>query len=202
MFISFEGIEGSGKTTQIRLLCDALKQSGKDVVMSKEPGGTAFGSVIRSLLLDPNQTFNHSHTELMLFYADRLEHVSGVIRPALDRGAVAVVDRYMDSTYAYQCFGRGVSKEIVTTLNTLVGVIPDITILCDLSVEEGLKRAKARAGLDRFEQETVDFHDRVRAGFLEKATQEPNRIRVVSVAQRSIEDIHEEIMQIIKEKLR
>ena len=200
MFISFEGIEGSGKTTQIRLLYDTFVKAGKEVVVSKEPGGTPFGSVIRSMLLDPNQTFHHSHTELMLFYADRLEHVAAVIRPALNRGAIVLIDRYADSTYAYQCCGRGISKENVDTLNAFVGLMPDVTILCDLPVEEGLKRAKARAGLDRFEQETMAFHERVRAGYLEKYEQEPKRICKVSVSERSIDDIHQEIIAIMKEK--
>ena len=200
MFISFEGIEGSGKTTQIRLLYEWLIKEGNDVIISKEPGGTAVGSVIRSLLLDPDHVFYHSHSELLLFYADRLEHVASVIRPALVRHAVVLVDRYADSTYAYQCCGRGISKDTVCDMNTLVDLIPDLTILCDLPVEEGLNRAKARAGLDRFEQETVAFHERVRAGYLEKAEQEPDRIHVVSVSKRSIESIHHEIVALVKEK--
>lgn len=199
MFITFEGIEGSGKTTQIHLLHDHLKQMGRQVVVSKEPGGTPIGLKLRQLLLDPNHVFMHPQSELLLFYADRLEHISGVISPALTRGDVVLVDRYVDSTYAYQCGGRGISDSIVQGLNALVGVMPTLTILLDLTVEEGLQRAKNRAGLDRFEQEDLAFHERVRNGYLEREKAEPNRIRRIACTGKNSHDVHHAVLEIVKE---
>lgn len=199
MFITFEGIEGSGKTTQIRLLYEYLIQSGRKVLHSKEPGGTPFGLTMRQILLNPEQKFHHLYSELLLFYADRLEHIAQVVRPTLASGGIVLVDRYIDSTYAYQCGGRGLSKQVVETLNALVDTMPSLTLLCDLPVEEGLRRAKNRAGLDRFEQEDITFHTRVREGYLERATEDPTRIRTLVCADKSVSEIHQHILDIVKE---
>ncbi|MDA1353930.1 MAG: dTMP kinase [bacterium] len=182
LFISFEGVEGCGKSTQVEHLAAFLRSKGREVVVTKEPGGTPEGEVIRGLLLSPDYGFSHAKTEILLFTADRLEHVSRVVRPALERGAIVICDRYVDSTYAYQHAGRGLPESDVAFLIDMVGLLPDITVVLDLSVEQGLQRAKDRAALDRFEKEAIGFHERVRTGFLHRAKQAPDRMKVCDVA--------------------
>jgi len=183
MFITFEGIEGAGKTTQITALKDALTKQGKQVVVTREPGGTAFGVTIREMLLNPNTSFAHNDTELLLFFADRYEHVATVVKPALAQNKVVICDRFIDSTTAYQVGGRGRSQQFCDALSAPVNLTPDITFLLDLPVEEGLGRAKKRAQLDRFEKEEVAFHQRIRDSFLAIAKQEPNRVFIVDALQ-------------------
>ena len=178
-FITFEGVEGSGKTTQIQLAKDYFESRGREVLTTVEPGGTALGKKIRELLLDPDTELHHKYTELFLFTADRLEHVSQCIMPALLAGKIVLCDRYIDSTIAYQHGGRGVAKELVMQFVTMMNCMPDKTILFDIDPEQSLKRAKARATLDRFENEDMDFHRRIRASYLQEADEHPNRFEVI-----------------------
>ena len=157
MFITFEGIEGSGKTTQIQRLKVELEKRGHPVLCTKEPGGTALGLKIRQFLLDTKTDFQSQYTELLLFYIDRLEHIKQRVEPALEKGITVLCDRYIDSTIAYQVGGRGLKQQLVQTLSDLVNLTPDKTILLDLSPEEGLKRAEKRARLDRFEKESLEI---------------------------------------------
>lgn len=198
MFITFEGIEGSGKTTQMARLGDWLESQGKSVVLTKEPGGTELGMKIRKMILDPETKVHHNLTELMLFIGDRLEHIAQCIQPALDAGEVVICDRYSDSTYAYQRGGRNVPEQHIQDMNTLVGLKPDITFLLDLDIEEGLRRAKQRAALDRFEQEDMAFHQAVRNAYLEIAKKETERIHVIDVNNQSPDQVFESILPIIK----
>jgi dTMP kinase len=198
MFITFEGIEGSGKTTQMARLGEWFEAQGKTVVLTKEPGGTELGMKIRKMILDPETKVHHNLTELMLFIADRLEHVAQCIQPALDAGHIVICDRYSDSTYAYQRGGRQVPQVHIEHMNTLVGLSPDITFLLDLDIEEGLRRAKQRAALDRFEQEEKAFHEAVRAAYLEIAEKEHNRIQVIDVNHQSPDQVFDMILDRMK----
>lgn len=177
-FITFEGVEGSGKSTQAARLADALKRAGHEVVTTREPGGTELGRKLRSILLEDDAPAPDAETELLLYLADRAEHVSRLIRPALERGAIVICDRFSDSTLAYQGYGRGLDPEMVTKMDAFAraGLIPGRTILLDLPVEEGLTRARATGPADRLEQETIEFHRRVRHGFHEIAAAEPERV--------------------------
>lgn len=179
-FITFEGTEGVGKSTQIQALAAFLRQSGKSVHLTKEPGGTEFGKLIRSVILDKNTKFASPYTEIMLFIADRLEHVAQVVVPALESGTWVLCDRYIDSTIAYQIGGRAMPDHLIDTLQHLTPLMPDMTFLMDLPVEEGIERAKNRATLDRFEQENLNFHHRIRAKYLAIAAQDPERVKVIS----------------------
>lgn len=204
MFITFEGIEGSGKSSQIRLLADVLVAQGSRVVVTREPGGTLIGDHIRTILLDNRNASMVSECELLLYYAARAQHVSTLIRPALLRGQTVLCDRFTDATYAYQHYGRGLSAELLASLDvfTLKDLRPDLTILLDLPVEVGLARARARADTlapekreDRFENLKSEFHERVRNGYLDLAHQEPERFVVLDgtlsqdVLQRRILDV-------------
>ena len=193
MFITFEGIEGSGKTTQIQRCAAFLRSKGYDVVQTREPGGTAFGRCLRQLILDPQQSFRHAYTEVLLFYADRLEHIETVIRPALSEGKMVVCDRYVDSTIAYQMGGRGISMQMIDSLNHTIDLWPDHTILLDLDAAEGILRAKKRAALDRFEHETLSFHESVRQAYLDQAKKYPKRIRCFSVQNLNPDAVFSEI---------
>lgn len=182
LFITFEGPEGSGKSTQIRLLADTLKRRGLKVTVTREPGGSPVGQEIRCLLLNtPVQPAPDA--ELLLFLADRADHVAKVIRPALERGEVVLCDRYADSTFAYQGGGRGLPMERLRRLNREAtgGLGPRLTFLMDLPVEVGLVRAGKREGgkKDRMEKEHLAFHRRVRAAFLRFAKAEPKRFKVL-----------------------
>ncbi len=196
--MTFEGIEGSGKTTQIQLLARFLRSKGREVVTTKEPGGTLLGHAIRQWLLTPTEPFSSQYSELLLFYVDRLEHVAKVVQPALEAGKVVLCDRFIDSTIAYQKGGRGMPETLIDTLTWVVPLRPNLTFLLDLSVEEGLKRAKNRAELDRFEHESLAFHTRVRNTYLDQAQKEPDRIKLISVENRSIEEVAEKIQTLLK----
>ena len=189
-FITFEGIEGSGKTTQIRLLADYLAQQGKKVVLTREPGGTAIGDKIRTVLLNPDFKSMTSMTELFLYAAARCQHVEEFIRPALERGAVVLCDRYADATTAYQGFGRGIDRKLLATLHQLAtrNLWPHLTFVLDCPVETGLQRALSREAkrkgpaADRFEKEERDLHERVRQGYLQLAQEEPKRVKIVEAS--------------------
>jgi dTMP kinase len=181
-FITFEGIEGAGKSTQMALLAAALRGQGVDCVCTREPGGTPAGEVIRDILLHRNATPLDDETELLLVFAARAQHLAQVIRPALAEGKVVICDRFTDATYAYQGAGRGIAPERIAVLEDWVqgGLRPDLTLLLDAPVTTGRARARARsADPDRFERERPAFFGRVRAGYLELARREPDRVAVI-----------------------
>jgi dTMP kinase len=185
LFITLEGPEGAGKSTNRDYLAARLREQGLDVVLTREPGGTPLAERIRELLLAPSDETMHSDTELLLMFAARAQHLARVIRPALARGAVVLCDRFTDATYAYQGGGRGVSIDRIATLETFVqgGLRPDLTLVFDLPVEIGLARAAARGRLDRFEQEGLAFFEAVRQAYLQRAGREPQRYRLLDAAQ-------------------
>jgi len=180
VLITFEGVEGSGKTSQSRLLAEHLRRRGLDVLLTSEPDGTALGAAIRSLF-DAESFFPTPLTQALLFMAARQQHVTDVIRPALDRGAVVISDRYSDATVAYQGYGQGMDLETIRDLNLLVtgGVLPDLTLLLDLDPEIGMARIGDRR-LDAFERMDLAFHRRVRDGYLEIARAEKPRVVVLA----------------------
>jgi dTMP kinase len=182
IFITLEGVEGSGKTTQTALVASALRAAGHRVTVTREPGGTRAGEAIRAIFLDPAVSL-HAAAELLLVLADRAQHVREKLKPALAAGEIVLSDRYSDSTTAYQGYGRGLDLKLLDDLNRLAsdGTRPDLTIVLDLPVETGLERTRARVrgdvrGPDRFEGEQVEFHRRVREGFLKIARDEPGRV--------------------------
>lgn len=183
-FITLEGIEGVGKTTQVPVVAAALRARGLDVLETREPGGTALGEGIRALLLDKSLPAMHALSELLLVFAARAEHVETVIRPALAAGRWVVCDRFTDATYAYQGGGRGLPQAAIATLETLVqaGLQPDLTLLFDAPVDTALARAKSRGDGDRFEAERAEFFTRVRAAYLERARRAPDRYTVVDAS--------------------
>lgn len=182
-FITFEGIEGSGKTTQIKLLAEHLEILGYQVVMTREPGGCPISDKIRSILLDADNHSMRPLTELFLYAAARAQHVAEVIKPALESGCIVLCDRFTDATIAYQSCGRGIERDTIETLNVLAcqTVRPDLTILIDCDPDIGLMRARQRIEAtfgpreERFELEALEFHRRVRDGYLNMALQEPQR---------------------------
>jgi dTMP kinase len=191
MFITLEGIEGSGKTTQIARLVALLENRGFECVTTRQPGGTRIGENIRSILLDPANNSLEPTAELLLYMADRAQHIHELIRPCLKAGKTVVCDRYYDATLAYQGFARGLNIDLIRKLHHLlfIDLKPDITLLLDLPPSLGLERAwqqlntGQRSGQEsRFEAEKVAFHEKVRAGYLELARHEPDRIRVIDAA--------------------
>jgi dTMP kinase len=173
-FVTFEGIEGSGKSTQAQRLAARL---GPDTVFTQEPGGTGIGRAIRGLLLDQGHNAMAPEAEVLLFFADRAQHVAELVRPALLAGRSVVSDRYTDSSLAYQGYGRGIDRALILAVARLAtgGLQPDLTFLLDVPVDVGLARAGRRGPQDRLEAEVREFHDRVRAGYLEMAGAEPAR---------------------------
>ena len=203
LFITFEGIEGSGKTTQIKLLNDALKLRGYEALVTREPGGTKIGDEVRKIVLDSKHAGMAPLCELFLIAAARAQHVKEVIVPSLESGCLVLCDRFMDATVAYQGYARGFSLNLISQLNTkaLDGVKPDLTFLLDCVPEKGLNRAldrMAKLGTlskeDRFEREPLEFHNKVREGYLKVAEENPERFIVVGPG-RDIESVHQEISQ-------
>jgi dTMP kinase len=194
VFVAFEGGEGSGKSTQIRLLADALREQGRRVTVTHEPGATAVGSRIRELLLH-NEAPVTPRAEALLFAADRAHHVDTVIRPALDAGDVVLTDRYADSSLAYQGVGRKLSLDEVQRVSrwATAGLRPDLTVLLDLPAVTGLSRAKGRGPSDKVEAESVEFHERVREAFRALAESDPGRYLVVD-ATRPADEIAELVL--------
>lgn len=184
MFITFEGIEGCGKTTQLRLLQKRIEGEGYAVEATREPGGTPIGEAIRTILLDPANMAMHPRTELLLYEAARAQHVEERIRPALDAGRIVLCDRFFDSTTAYQGAGRSLPPEKVAGLHQFAirGVMPELTLLLDLPVEMGMQRIAGRGERDRLEAEDMSFHDRVRRAFLALAGESPQRIVRIDAA--------------------
>jgi dTMP kinase len=207
MFITFEGPEGSGKTTQIELLSEYLEEKGYPVLATREPGGTSIGDQIRTILLDPQNTAMLPASEALLFSAARAQIVSQVIRPHLARGGIVLCDRYADSTLAYQGYGHGLELETLHAITALAtgGLKPDLTIYLDIDVEEGLRRKLAahkasRAEWNRLDQQEAAFHRRVREGYLQMASQEPTRWLVIDATQ-PLKAIQSSIRAGVKAKL-
>ena len=205
-FISFEGVEGSGKSTQVVLLAEALRKHGYEVLTTREPGGTEIGQTLRRILLTPTQTPLAMRTELLLMLADRAQHVQEVIVPGLREGKIVISDRFVDSTTAYQGHGRGIDSDLLLRLNTFAcgGLLPALTLLLDVPVSEGLRRANQRRGsenhVDHFEAESVAFHERVREGFLSVARTDPQRVCVID-GQQSPEAVHAVVLAVVRERL-
>lgn len=184
LFITLEGPEGAGKSTNRDFIASRLRERGVEVLLTREPGGTPLAERIRELLLAPSDESMAVDTELLLMFAARAQHLNRVIRPALEAGQVVLCDRFTDATYAYQGGGRGVSMARIAELERFVqgSLRPDLTLVFDLPVEVGLQRAAARGRLDRFEQEDRSFFDAVRQTYLERAAQAPERYRVIDAA--------------------
>lgn len=202
LFITFEGPDGSGKTTQALLLKEYLELKGYEVIHTREPGGETVAEEIRKLLLSPEFTIAPL-AELFLYSASRAQHIAMVIAPALAAGKIVVCERFMDATVAYQGYGRGLDKKLIKKLNTLSGqgIVPDITFLLDIPSPLGLKRAEeAKGKKDRFEKENIAFHKRVRKGYLSLAKTEPRRIKKIIVGS-SIEDVHSQIVELLEQRL-
>jgi dTMP kinase len=209
MFITLEGIEGSGKTTQIDPISRFLRSNGIDLAVTREPGGTAIGEKIRAILLDPQSSEMDPATELLLYTADRAQHIRQVILPALKAGKVVLCDRYFDATLVYQGYARGLDIPNIRELHRLMcdGLTPSLTLLFDLTPEEGLFRAwkqihsGERTGNEaRFEKEAVDFHRKVRQGYLELARSEPDRFQLVDAAQGE-ENVREQVFTLLTRHL-
>jgi dTMP kinase len=203
-FITFEGIDGSGKSTQMRLLANALRAHRCDVLLTREPGGTPVGLKLRAALLDAQEEVDPL-TELLVFAADRAQHVRRVLRPALEAGQIVISDRYADATVAYQGAGRGFSPDLISQIVELAteGLKPDLTLLFDLSVAESGARTRRRSEGrhknekgDRLDSEDADFHTRVRHAYLELAASEPERFRIVQSG-GLVEDTQLQVRQIV-----
>ncbi len=198
VFISFEGIEGTGKSTQTRLLAAYLRDRGYHVIETAEPGGTPISFKIRELLLSLDNKDMDAVTELLLYNAARVQHVRQVILPALERGDVVVTDRFSDSTTAYQGYGRGIDLGLLDTLDLVSTgrMRPDITILLDVDAAVGLKRNREADKSDRIELEDISFHERVRKGFIAIASKDGERVRLVDCS-GSLEEVQGEVRRII-----
>jgi len=212
-FITFEGVEGCGKTTQIRLLADALKQAGKKVLLTREPGGCPISDKIRAILLDAGNSEMTPKAELLLYAAARAQHIAEVIRPALKSGAIVLCDRFTDATVAYQGFGRGLDQKLIKELNetATADCKPDLTILIDCPVETGLERAMARieAGTaansshlreERFERESIEFHQKVRTGYQNIAATAADRVILID-GRGSVEAIAADIFTAVSARI-
>lgn len=202
LFISFEGGDGSGKSTQVEALAEALRGAGRDVVVTREPGGTEMGGQIRNLLLHGGEM--GARAEALLYAADRAHHVEAKVRPALAHGAVVITDRYLDSSVAYQGAARDLGTDEVRELSlwAVGGLLPDVTFLLDVSAQVSAQRAAARAGgeLDRLERAGAEFHEAVRAQFRQLAEREPERFYVLD-ASRSPDDLAGEIRGVVERLL-
>ena len=196
-FITLEGIEGSGKTSSIKNITDLLDSKRISYVVTREPGGSSIGSELSSILLDPKTEIS-SEVELLLMLADRKDHVEKVIQPNLKTGNWVISDRFMDSSIAYQGGGRKLDKKMIDSFSKNLNLPnPDLTLLFDVPVEISLSRVKARGELDRFEQEKLDFHNRIREAYLELAEQNVNRIQIID-SSREIELMLKSVEQIIE----
>ncbi len=208
--ITFEGGDGSGKTTQMKRLEGHLTSKGKTCLLTHEPGGTELGKWIRKVIVEGGRGEVANEMELFLYLADRAQHIHEVIRPAMEKEKIVLCDRFTDSTLAYQGYGRGFNLELLQRMNQLAsgGLQPDLTLLLDCAPETALSRARRRTeeqspGVgrgDRFESQNLDFHERVRGGFLDIARAEPNRV-VVLDSSAPAEEVHEQIKKIVDERL-
>jgi dTMP kinase len=199
VFISFEGIEGTGKSTQTHLLAGYLRRKGLHVVETAEPGGTPISLKIRELLLSVDNKDMDAVTELLLYNAARVQHIRRVILPALERGDIVVTDRFSDSTTAYQGYGRGINLELIETLDLISTgrMRADITILLDVDVTTGLKRNRKANKSDRLELEDISFHERVRKGFIAIASKEKKRVKLIACSD-GVDTVHDRVIEIIE----
>jgi dTMP kinase len=198
-FITIEGIEGVGKSTALQFLEKHFREQKFDYLVTREPGGTPLAETIRNIILGNQQETMCPETELMLFFAGRAQHLQHAIIPALQLGKVVLCDRFTDATYAYQGGGRGISREAIVMLEDWVqrGLQPDLTLLLDAPVELGISRILARSPKDRIEQEEIDFFERVRQVYLERAHAFPDRFRIIDASQ-SLQQVQKNIQEIIQ----
>ena len=201
-FITLEGVEGCGKTTQVRLLRERLESQGRRVVCTREPGGTPIAEAIRGVLLDPRNTAMSPTAELLLYEAARAQHVDEFIQPNLQSGAIVLCDRFADSTTAYQGAGRSIEQETVLLLHRVAtrGTWPDLTLVIDLPAEQGLARCARSQAKDRMEQEPLVFHEAVRSAFLQLAEREPERVKVVD-GRGTVEEVASKIGALVRDFL-
>lgn len=196
LFITFEGIDGCGKTTQLNLLADFLKEKGFDVIVTREPGSKGLGEKIREILLNYDGEVS-PNCESFLFLADRAQHIDIIVKPSIEAGKIVLCDRHTDSTIAYQGYGRGINLEKIKMLNNIAtsGVMPDLTFVFDIDIET----AQSRVGKnkDRLESAGAEFHNKVRKGYLEIAKREPERVKVIN-SNDSIENIFKQIQKIME----
>ncbi len=199
-FITFEGVEGAGKTTNIEFIARKIKDKGHEILLTREPGGTTTGEEIREILISKDLPEMHHMTELLLMFAARAEHLNRKIIPALEQGKWVLCDRFTDASYAYQGAGRGIDFKKIQTLEKLVQgeLSPNYTFLFDLDANVGLARAKNRGETDRFEQQHIDFFNRVRAQYLKMAQSDKNRYRIIN-AQYSLETVQQQISHVLNE---
>lgn len=196
LFITLEGVDGAGKSTHLEWLAERLRERGRTVRLTREPGGTPLGEKMRALLLAEPM---HPDTEALLMFAARREHLAQVILPALEAGEVVISDRFTDASYAYQCGGRGLAEERLAVLENWVqqGLQPDLTLLFDVDNAVAEARRSAVRAPDRFEREHSEFHARVRAAYLRRAAQHPERIRVID-GNQSVERVRQELLAILE----
>ncbi|MFY9268857.1 MAG: dTMP kinase [Candidatus Manganitrophaceae bacterium] len=202
-FITFEGIEGSGKTTQLALLADDLERRGHAVVRTREPGGTKIGDAIRSLILDVRHQEIDPKAELLLYFASRVQHLKEVVLPALAQGKIVLCDRFSDATLAYQGDGRGIPAREIEIIGRFAtdGLRPDLTLLLDIDVKSGLARLKNRGEINRLDLETLSFHEAVRKGYRKLAKRNRRRIQTIS-ADAGVEQIAKKIRKVVDVYLR
>ena len=200
-FITLEGIEGAGKSTQVEYISDLLKKGGHEPVITREPGGTETGEAIRNIVLNGKDLNISPETELLLIFAARAQHVNEVILPAMKNEQVVLCDRFTDATYAYQGGGRGIKRTAIAELeNQVQGELrPDLTLLFDVNANTGLSRAKNRSEADRFESETISFFEKVRAEYLAIAEQHPQRVCVIN-GELPVQDVRDSIREILERK--
>ena len=197
-FITIEGTDGSGKSTQIELLMDYLRKKGADVIFTREPGGTQISEKIREIILDVDNSEMTGITEALLYAAARSQHVEEKIIPALEAGKIIICDRFVDSSIAYQGAARGLGAEKIMGINeaALHGIMPDMTLFFYLSPEKGILRKKNERALDRLEKEKMDFHEKVYEGYKNLCKKYPERIKPID-ADRSIDEVHSEVIEVI-----
>ncbi len=202
MFITFEGPEGAGKSTNLRLFAEALRKAGCEPLLTREPGGTPIAEQIRALLLSGHDEAMDADAELLLVFAARAQHLNSLIRPALAAGKVVISDRFTDATYAYQGGGRGIADSRIAELENWVqgSLRPDLTLVFDVPIEIGMARARARSELDRFEQEQQSFFEAVRTSYLRRAAADPQRYRIID-ASGSLEQVGAALQPVIDEVL-
>jgi len=200
MFITFEGVEGSGKSTQVKLLAELLTKMGHKVTLTREPGWGELGELIRRVILDERELELDPFSELCLFCADRAQHVRDFIKPRLQEGEIVICDRYFDSTVVYQGYGRKLDKRLVNKIAvaSTLDLIPDVTFLLNLPVRTGLSRLQTRGEITKMDEEPLEFHEMIRQGYMLIAKREPGRIKKIN-ADREILEIHEDIKSIVLE---
>ncbi len=200
LFITFEGVEGAGKTTNISFIADKLQKAGHEILLTREPGGTTTGEAIREILISKDLPEMHHTTELLLMFAARAEHLKRKIIPALEAGKWVLCDRFTDASYAYQGAGRGIDSNNIRVLENLVqgDLRPDYTFLFDLEADIGLSRAQSRGETDRFEQQHIDFFNRVRAQYLKMAEADKDRYRIIN-AQFDLKTVQKQISTTLEE---